>query len=374
MRISGVNCQTAKFAINPLSLKQRGKYRMANIPADDERRFYKFINAEWRHWGLAYRVGLMVDPVPFRPYGEGEAGGLYFTTAEGLRDFTNMGVNIADIRLLPESRVHISPKGLMKADRFMVEAIVPAQEHVLTKNKEWILFMVGSCYFDRIFDINKFDNEMKAQMVGLDGRLLKLVDWQLVDAELQKENDPTNRKIFFKICEAAVSNFPEALEFIENRPEIKLTQQELTAIRLKVVAKAGWCIMFIDEPTEEMKIAAIDNDGGCLWHIKKPSEELCLRAIGKSERAIINLRRRDDVKITDRMRLAAYEKNPREVEFLPNSTYEKYLEAVGRDGWCLTFVPKELVDKKLFDIARQNVDNKEHFDVSFKKFRQKFGK
>lgn len=81
--------------------------------------------------------------------------------------------------------------------------------------------------------------------------------------------------------------------------------------QLELVAKDGLLIRFIDNPTEEICLAAVKNKGNALQYIIKQTENICL---------------------------AAVKNNGMSLRFVKNQTYEICLEAVKICGRALQFV------------------------------------
>jgi len=53
--------------------------------------YYKILNQEEIHNGLAYHDGLNTDPLPFNPSGDCEPGGIYFASAEQISRYLDYG-------------------------------------------------------------------------------------------------------------------------------------------------------------------------------------------------------------------------------------------------------------------------------------------
>jgi len=70
--------------------------------------FYKILNKEECHHGLQYKFGLNIDPLKFRPYGNCEPGGIYFSR-EDIFTFLDWGPWIRKVTLPEDAQIYENP-------------------------------------------------------------------------------------------------------------------------------------------------------------------------------------------------------------------------------------------------------------------------
>lgn len=130
-----------------------------------------------------YRIGLNIDPIPFRPYGKCQAGGLSFTDMRFLPYFMSCGSHIAYVDIVDDSRIYLDNYKSYKADMIVLTKIIPIQDylsqlseeqffklkpfavhiirHIPNPTKEWQLAAVNR-RGDAIMYINNPDDEVRA--------------------------------------------------------------------------------------------------------------------------------------------------------------------------------------------------------------------
>ena len=81
-------------------------------------KFYKIINKEEIHHGLQYKDGLINDPKPFKPFGNCEPGGIYFSSNDILA-FVDYGCWIREVTIPEDAKVYqnLGTPEKWKADR-----------------------------------------------------------------------------------------------------------------------------------------------------------------------------------------------------------------------------------------------------------------
>lgn len=84
-------------------------------------KFYKILNENECHHGLSYKTGLNIDPLEFRPIGNCQPGGIYFSR-EDILSFLSYGPWIREVTLPEGARLYREPKGASKwkADRVIL--------------------------------------------------------------------------------------------------------------------------------------------------------------------------------------------------------------------------------------------------------------
>jgi ankyrin repeat protein len=71
-------------------------------------KYYKITNKEEIHNNLQYHIGLNTDPEPWNPYGDCEAGGIYFASTDILA-FLDYGQWIREVTIPDDEPVYTNP-------------------------------------------------------------------------------------------------------------------------------------------------------------------------------------------------------------------------------------------------------------------------
>ena len=96
---------------------------------------YKFLNNNFEHYGIKYKLGLNIDINKFNPTGECLPGGLYFCEeSECHRYFMDYGQFIATIEIPDDAQVYVE-KYKFKADKFIIKEIMKFEN---ISNDFWI--------------------------------------------------------------------------------------------------------------------------------------------------------------------------------------------------------------------------------------------
>ena len=83
----------------------------------------------------------------------------------------------------------------------------------------------------------------------------------------------------------------------------------------KQVYNFGELIRFIDNPSEEVQLAAVKENPHSIKYIKNPSQEVQLAAVEKNPYSIRYIKNP-----TQKVQLAAVEKNPHSIRYIKNPT------------------------------------------------------
>jgi hypothetical protein len=98
-------------------------------------RYVKILNKDLNHNSFQYKEGINIDTIPFNPKGSCSAGGLYFAKVSDIYLYFNYGMYIADIELLPDSKVYDEGNKL-KTDKFIIKNIVKIEDSDIWNNVE----------------------------------------------------------------------------------------------------------------------------------------------------------------------------------------------------------------------------------------------
>jgi hypothetical protein len=152
--------------------------------------WYKLLHGDFRHWGVTYKKGLNVDPVPFKPTGECEPGGLYFTHIDYIaywwRHLQPPCLYIAEVTVPDDARVYIEPCGTkLKADKFELSNILPLNEFFDTLDEIMLEWMVAAAPALLQY-VGKQTEEMCLAAVRHDAYLLRYVKKVTPPCSLQR--------------------------------------------------------------------------------------------------------------------------------------------------------------------------------------------
>ena len=130
-----------------------------------------------------------------------------------------------------------------------------------------------------------------------------------------------------------------------------------------VVSQRGFAIQYVENPTYEMRLAAVTQNGDALQFIgeEDQSEEICLTAVRQTGYALKNVAIQ-----TPQICLEAVTQNSEAFQFVKEQDHEICFTAVSKDGWLLKLVNEQtpaiciaavknvpsvivLVDKSIFE-------------------------
>ena len=121
---------------------------------------------------------------------------------------------------------------------------------------------------------------------------------------------------------------------------LQLDENPSEQVQLAAVEQNGYAIQFIKNPSEQVQLAAIEQDGYTIQYIENPTEEMKLEAVKKSGFAIQFIKNP-----SEQVQLAAVEQNGFAIKYIENPTEEMKLEAVKQDGFVIRCIenPSEQV-------------------------------
>lgn len=130
-------------------------------------KLYKFINDKKQHNGHTYVHGFNCDYIPFSPYSQCSAGGLYFTDTQNILHFRNFGATIHRVFLYSYSRVYLELYKY-KTDQFYIDlnTVIPI-ELIVSKLKINVLDLMYQYEDSRKF-INKYIDFVNLKQVSQD--------------------------------------------------------------------------------------------------------------------------------------------------------------------------------------------------------------
>jgi len=139
------------------------------LPKKPDRRktYWKVTNEDECHYGLQYKTGLVIDPVPFNnnPDESCVEGGIYFTTREYIHRFFWVGTNLRPVKIPKDAKVVLDPEGdKYRADRVILrekKSLDYYFDHLFNKDtfqKNYYKFLAKYCpkHFDKWFDKKTF--------------------------------------------------------------------------------------------------------------------------------------------------------------------------------------------------------------------------
>ena len=77
-------------------------------------KYYKITNEQEKHHGMEYKTGLNEDVLPFKPSGNCDDGGIYFTNAENILAFGSNGKWFREVTLPEGEDVYKNPSTPLK--------------------------------------------------------------------------------------------------------------------------------------------------------------------------------------------------------------------------------------------------------------------
>ena len=151
-----------------------------------------------------------------------------------------------------------------------------------------------------------------------------------VNKEITKEDLSKNGLLIKDVKEKteelqiiAVKNNPLSVEYIENLSEalwnsLKYIKNPTEKIIKRALEVKGWAIQYVENPTYEMKLLAIESDFDSIRYIDNPEEELQKKAIEKYWGAIKYIKNP-----TLESKLLAITKSEEAINFMSNYSYDE---------------------------------------------------
>jgi hypothetical protein len=199
--------------------------------------FYKLLNEQMCHHGFQYVSGLNIDHLPFKPEGQCQAGGLFFTDVEHIRIWMrDEWPLIADVTLPFDALVYPEPCGTKwKADRLVLSNIRLFRDF-LNEQPDTVLLTIMRDREREIF------TQLKAPSTAV--CLAAVSAWGYLLHRVPKQTD--------EICLAAVKQHWMALSLVQ-RPTAEMRQA--------AVAQCGFALQWVpaEDQTPALCYAAMRN-------------------------------------------------------------------------------------------------------------------
>lgn len=186
-----------------------------------DRKFYRIMYPDLRHYNFHWKLGENTDILPFMPFGNCERGGLYFTTGEQLLNFFCNYTSavklldhwLAEVKVAPDEQVW-SEFGKWKAHRVTVLSLTRIGDMDLRSR-------IG--LFSEIRDDADFDGLLESFVSRM------AMGMSLIEPELETEHLVVTAIFYdsealryvadqtFEVCRFAVAMDADAVEFIRDR-------------------------------------------------------------------------------------------------------------------------------------------------------------
>ena len=141
----------------------------------------------------------------------------------------------------------------------------------------------------------------------------------------------------FEIIE--VLKYPFAIQYINNPSE---------KVQLAAVNQNGYAIKYINNPSEKVQLAAVNKNAYAIKFIKDPSEKVQLAAVSKYGDAIEFIK-----DPSEQVQLDVVNQNGNAIEFINNPSEKVQLAAVSQNGDAIEFI-KDLSEAVQLDVVNQN--------------------
>ena len=99
---------------------------------DKNKKYYKVIN-EKGHYGVKYKLGLNIDPLPFNPNKDDECveGGIYFSDSDDVFHYFHYGDYVAEIEIPADAKVCVNDNwDKARADKIIINKIMSKKEFI----------------------------------------------------------------------------------------------------------------------------------------------------------------------------------------------------------------------------------------------------
>lgn len=113
---------------------------------------------------------------------------------------------------------------------------------------------------------------------------------------------------------------------LEDPVNIKRYPNSPFYVQLAAVSQDGFLIIYIKDPSEEIKLAAVRQTGHAIQNIKDPSISIQLEAVNQNCYAIKHIKTP-----SRKVQLSAVRKNPWAIQFIKNPSEEVQLIAVNKN-------------------------------------------
>jgi len=132
---------------------------------------------------------------------------------------------------------------------------------------------------------------------------------------------------------AAVNRHGDAIQYIENPSE---------DVKLAAVKQNGDVIRHIENPSEAVKLAAVNRHGDVIRHIENPSEDVKIAAVKQCVDALQRIENPSEA-----VKLAAVKQNGTALQYIENPSEAVKLAAVKQDGTAIRCIESLSEDVKL---------------------------
>lgn len=262
------------------------------------KKFYKFLNNNLIHYKFQYRLGLNIDPLPFRPSSTCSSGGLYFCEESMCYLFwKHYGTKVAIIEIPDNARVYVE-KDKFKADKFTIM---------------------------RIIDFDKMGNDFWGNILRKDVSVFKYVDQSTIASD--------------ELCEIAVQQYGMLLE------KVKYPTDNICKLAVK---QNGLALRYVKDQNEDICTLAVQQNGLALHLVRKQTHEICNLAVHQNPLAFIYV---DDQFKTDELCTLAVKQNGRILKYVKNQTAEMCYLAVQQYPYVINYVNKEYLTEDLCILA-----------------------
>lgn len=241
-----------------------------------DQELWKSLNPNLNHYNYVWHEGVNIDPLPWNPSGDCEAGGLYFTTWEHLHHF----ISICEFSDDLVARVYLDD------DEDVWQTHRKYKAHKVTLGKiTKIKDLPDKHYYELIgwqfvgYGLEEYDesrqHEQWLKMVAKDGWVLEYVRHQDRDTCLVavEQNGLTLRCVKNQdkeICLAAVKEDGDALRYVTDQDE---------DICLAAVKQTGCALAFVEKQNKQLCMTAVKQNGWALRHVQEQDQEICLAAV-----------------------------------------------------------------------------------------------
>ena len=211
--------------VSPLKLEIGHVYSGLEFNHLLNRKLYKCISKDEKHYGFQYKTGMNVDTIPFYPHFECRGGGLYFSTAEYVLTYSQDydAFHLRRVVIPNDARVYVETQKY-KADKIILE--------------EEILY---------------FDEDPKVCIEAIKQKDLAL--------QYVKDQPP-------EICMEVVKQNGSALQFVKDQtPEICM----------EAVKRNELALQFVKDP--KICMEAVKQNGFALEFVKDQTVKICTEAV-----------------------------------------------------------------------------------------------
>jgi hypothetical protein len=252
--------------------------------------YFKVLNDRRKHHGFQYKEGLNVDTNVFTE--DDCENGLHFCTTEQIGRWIGCGQWLAFINIPSDARV-CNFKNKSKADKIIIDRIIPLEDWEMWNNYEFCL-----------------------RMVKMNPLCLEFIKNQTEE-----------------LCLFAVSKKGEALQFVKEQNE---------RICLAACNQNGLALQFVKEQNERICLVACNQNPSSLIHVKNRTKEFYMKAVRKNGLILGHIRNKSIRKDLD-ICLAAVSQNGFAIEHVIKQTINICIAAYKQNKQSLCYFDIEFV-------------------------------